>query len=74
MLIGAYILSYEKLITVSGQKSKFVKKWKFSDEMEFLKKHMKEREYISNVNRVKDDDTELSNSYSYTEETRSESM
>ncbi|KAL4126718.1 hypothetical protein QTP88_010927 [Uroleucon formosanum] len=38
--------SSKKLITVSGQKSKFIKKWKFSDEMEFLKKHMKKRESI----------------------------
>lgn len=68
----AYRRSSKNLITVSGQKSKFVKKWKFSDEMEFLKKHMKERECISTVNRVSDDDTELSNSN--VEETRSECM
>lgn len=41
--------------------------------MEFLKKHMKERESISSVNRVSDDDdAELS--YSNNEETRSEYM
>jgi len=72
-LRDAYRRSSKKLITVSGQKSKFVKKWKFSDEMEFFKKHMKERESISSVNRVSDDDdAELSNSNN--EETRSEYM
>lgn len=40
--------------------------------MEFLKKHMKERETISSVKRVSDDDTELSNSNN--EKTRSEYM
>lgn len=41
--------------------------------MEFLKKHTKERESISSVNRVSDDDdTEFSNSNN--EETRSEYM
>lgn len=40
--------------------------------MEFLKQHMKERECISSVNKVSDDDSELSNSNN--EETRSECM
>ncbi|KAL5246180.1 hypothetical protein ACI65C_013588 [Semiaphis heraclei] len=71
-LRDAYRRSSKKLITVSGQKSKFIRKWKFSDEMEFLKKHMKERETISSVKRVSDDDTELSNSNN--EKTRSEYM
>lgn len=42
--------------------------------MEFLKKYTKERECISNVDRVNNDDTDLSNSYSYTNETWSECM
>jgi len=41
---------------VSGQKTKFVKKWKYADEMEFLKPHIKERDSISNIDVVTDDD------------------
>jgi len=44
---------------VSGQKTKFVKKWKYADEMEFLKPHIKERDSISNIDVVTDDDDDV---------------
>jgi len=44
---------------VSGQKTKYIKKWKYADEMEFLKPHMKERDSISNIDVVTDDDDEV---------------
>lgn len=46
-------------VTKSGQKSKLLKKWKFEDELQFLKSHMKERESISNIDTVSDDDEEV---------------
>lgn len=44
---------------MSGQKTKFVKKWKYADEMEFLKPHMKERDSISNIDVVTDDEDDV---------------
>lgn len=46
-------------VTKSGQKSKLLKKWKFEDELQFLKTHMKERESMSNIGTVSDEDEEL---------------
>lgn len=46
-------------VTKSGQKSKLLKKWKFEEELQFLKAHMKERESMSNIEAVSDDDEEL---------------
>lgn len=46
-------------MTKSGQKSKLLKKWKFEDDFQFLKTHMKERESISNIDTVSDEDEEL---------------
>jgi hypothetical protein len=46
-------------VTKSGQKSKILKKWKFEDELQFLKSHMKERESMSNIDTVSNDDEEL---------------
>ena len=47
---------------MSGQKTKFVKKWKYADEMEYLKPHMKERDSISNIDLVPDENDVLSHS------------
>lgn len=46
-------------VTKSGQKSKNIKKWKFEDEMSFLRyvfPHMKERDSISNIESMVSDD------------------
>jgi len=58
-LRDGYRRAAKKSITVSGQKNKFVKKWKYADEMEFLKPYMKERDSISNIDEVSDDDDVL---------------
>ncbi|XP_060848495.1 transcription factor Adf-1-like [Rhopalosiphum padi] len=58
-LRDGYRRAAKKSITVSGQKNKFVKKWKYADEMEFLKPHIKERDSISNIDEVSDDDDDL---------------
>lgn len=47
------------VVTKSGQKSKLLKKWKFEEELQFLKAHMKERESMSNIDTVSDNDEEL---------------
>lgn len=46
-------------VTKSGQKSKLIKKWKFEDELQFLKTHLKERESMSNIDTVSDYDEDL---------------
>ncbi|XP_008187410.1 uncharacterized protein LOC103310547 [Acyrthosiphon pisum] len=58
-LRDGYRRAAKKSITVSGQKTKFVKKWKYADEMEFLKPHMKERDSISNIDVVTDDEDDV---------------
>ncbi|XP_060856177.1 transcription factor Adf-1-like [Metopolophium dirhodum] len=58
-LRDGYRRAAKKSITVSGQKTKFVKKWKYADEMEFLKSHMKERDSISNIDVVTDDEDDV---------------
>lgn len=48
-LRDAYRRAIKKSATVSGQKAKNLKKWKYESEMEFLKPYMKERDTISSV-------------------------
>jgi len=55
-LRDSYRRALKHAVTKSGQKSKFIKKWKYEDEMLFLKTHLKERETISNVGIVSDED------------------
>jgi len=55
-LRDSYRRALKHAVTKSGQKSKFIKKWKYEDEMQFLKTHLKERETISNVGIVSDED------------------
>jgi predicted hydrolase (HD superfamily) len=46
----------KNLFQCQGKKTKFVKKMKNADEMKFLKPHMKERDSISHIVAVTDDD------------------
>lgn len=48
-LRDAYRRAIKKNATVSGQKTKYLKKWKYELEMNFLKPYMKERETVSSV-------------------------
>jgi len=53
-LRDAYRRAIKKSATVSGQKAKIFKKWKYESEMEFLKPYMKERETVSSVDTKSD--------------------
>ncbi|KAF0703121.1 variant-silencing SET domain-containing protein-like [Aphis craccivora] len=55
-LRDAFRRAAKKSVTKSGQKSKNIKKWKFEDEMSFLRPHMKERDSISNIESMVSDD------------------
>jgi len=59
-LRDAFKRAVKKSVTKSGQKSKHIKKWKFEDEMSFLRPHMKERDSISNIESMVSDDDEHS--------------
>lgn len=51
----------KKSQTTSGQSAKFIKKWKYEDEMSFLRPHIKERDTISSVNIPSDAENETNN-------------
>ncbi|XP_025195660.1 variant-silencing SET domain-containing protein-like [Melanaphis sacchari] len=55
-LRDAFRRAAKKSVTKSGQKSKNIKKWKYEDEMSFLRPHMKERDSISNIESMVTDD------------------
>ncbi|KAL4126056.1 hypothetical protein QTP88_010287 [Uroleucon formosanum] len=52
----AFRRAAKKSVTKSGQKSKNIKKWKYEDEMSFLRPHMKEKDSISNIESMVSDD------------------
>jgi len=55
----SYRRALKHAVTKSGQKAKCTRKWKYEDEMQFLKAHLKERETISNVGLVSDEDEDM---------------
>lgn len=69
-LRDAYRRAIKKSATVSDQKAKYLKKWKYESEMDFLKPYMKERETVSTIEAQ--NDTEKNSSDSENEETLSQ--
>lgn len=57
----AFIRAMKKSQTTSGQSAKFIKKWKYEEEMSFLLPHMKERDTISSINIPSDAENETNN-------------
>lgn len=48
----------KKSQTTSGQSAKHIKKWKYEEEMSFLRPHMRERDTISSLNILSDGENE----------------
>lgn len=48
----------KKSQTTSGQSAKHIKKWKYEEEMSFLRPHMRERDTISSLNTLSDVENE----------------
>lgn len=59
-LRDAFRRAMKKSQTTSGQSAKYIKKWKYEEEMSFLRPHMRERDTISSLN-LSDGESEANN-------------